>query len=132
MTGATAVVLDTHAWIWWASDPDRLSARARKAVAGARFVAVPAICCWEVAMLCVKGRLKIDRDVGAWIRAALALPGLSLMDLSSEISVAAARLTELHGDPADRMIAATAIELGAPLITKDEKLARFAPVAAIW
>lgn len=130
--GAAAVVLDTHAWIWWASDPALLSAKARKAIAGARIVGVPAISCWEVAMLCTKGRLKLDRDVGTWVRAALALPRVMLLELSPEVAVAAAKLAELHGDPADRMIAATAMELGAPLVTKDAMLARFVPVHAIW
>lgn len=77
-------------------------------------------------MLVAKERLVLDRDVGEWISAALALPGLCLEPLSPPIAVASTRLPgRLHGDPADRIIAATARHLGATLITDDRLLLEY-------
>jgi PIN domain nuclease of toxin-antitoxin system len=81
------ILLDTHVWVWWAAEPKKLSARARKAVESIDEIGVSAISPWEVAMLVSKGRLELDRDVLLWIRQALALPKVSLVPLSPEIAV---------------------------------------------
>ena len=74
-------------------------------------------------MLVSKGRLALDRDVGEWVHAALSLPGMRLEPLSPEIAVASTRLPgTIHGDPADRMIAATARHISVTLITDDHLL----------
>ena len=127
------IVLDTHAWIWWAAKLPDLSPRARRAIEEEPARGVAAISCWEVAMLVRKGRLTLDRDVGAWVETALRLPGVELLDLSPSIAVGAALLDEpFHGDPADRMIAATALQVGAPVITKDRKLRDYKPLRTVW
>ena len=126
------IVLDTHAWIWWTADPDRLSTRARHAIEQATDVGVAAISCWEVAMLVEKARLELDRDVLLWIRQALAQPRCTLLPLTAEIAVAAARLGDGGGDPADRLIAATALGRRAPLVTKDQRLRRSKSLHTIW
>ncbi|RMD81343.1 MAG: type II toxin-antitoxin system VapC family toxin [Candidatus Dadabacteria bacterium] len=126
------IVLDTHAWIWWAAARDRLSRRAYSAIDSAKEIALPAIACWKLAMLVVKGRLRLDRDVLTWVRQAVNLPKLSLIPLLPEVSVHAATLPEFGGDPADRMIAATTIYLGGVLVTKDQRLRRYPHVKTIW
>jgi PIN domain nuclease of toxin-antitoxin system len=127
------IALDTHAWIWWASNPQKLSVAARRSIVDARELYVASISCWEVAMLVAKGRLELDRDVLVWLRQALALPRMSLVPLSPEIAVAAANLGEdFPGDPADRMIVATALAQKAPLVTKDRRIRSYKPLAAIW
>ena len=74
-------------------------------------------------MLVSKGRLVLDRDVGEWIAAALAQPGIRLAALSPEVAVASTRLPgTVHADPADRILAATARHLGAALLTDDQLL----------
>ena len=74
-------------------------------------------------MLVSKGRLALDRDVGEWVSAGSSLPGMRMEPLSPEIAVASTRLPgDLHPDPADRMIAATARHLGAMLVTADRML----------
>jgi PIN domain nuclease of toxin-antitoxin system len=71
-------------------------------------------------MLEAKGRILFDEDCGEWVRCALAAPGLSLFPLTPEIAIASTRLPgSLHGDPADRLIVATARCCGATLITAD-------------
>jgi PIN domain nuclease of toxin-antitoxin system len=128
------ILLDTHAWIWWAAEtPRRLSARARRAIAESPSVGVSAISTWEVAMLVAKGRLELDRDVLVWIRQALALPRVTLVPLTPEIAVRSTRLGDgFPGDPADRILVATARELGAALVTRDATLTRVEGVRAVW
>ena len=127
------IVLDTHAWIWRANSSPSLSAVARDACDHAGRLIVPAISVWEVAMLVSKGRLGLDRDIVEWVKRALAFPRISLEGLSPEISILSSRLPgDLHGDPADRLIAATALHLGAPLVTKDTALRRWGQIETIW
>ncbi|HQQ77157.1 MAG TPA: type II toxin-antitoxin system VapC family toxin [Thermoanaerobaculia bacterium] len=128
------ILLDTHAWIWWAAEtPRRLSARARRAIADSPSVGVSAISAWEVAMLVAKGRLELDRDVLVWIRQALSLPRVTLVPLTPEIAVRSTRLGDgFPGDPADRILVATARELGAQLVTKDRALRRVEGVRIVW
>ena len=74
-------------------------------------------------MLVSKGRLVLDRDVGEWLHAALARPGVRLAPLSIEVAVESTRLPgSIHADPADRIIAATARHNVAMLVTDDQRL----------
>ncbi len=119
-------LLDTHAWVWLMNGSEQLGPKARKAIQrslGDEAVLVSAISAWEVAMLASKGRLVLDRDVGEWIHAALAVPGLRLEPISHEVAVASTRLPGLlHADPADRLIMATARHCRATLVTADQVL----------
>ena len=120
---STAVVLDTHALVWLLQGSERLGPGARaliEAAAKGDGAFVAAISAWEIAMLVAKGRLALDREVGEWLDAALALPGLRLAPLDPQVAVDSTRLPgEPHGDPADRMIVATARRHTATLITDD-------------
>jgi PIN domain nuclease of toxin-antitoxin system len=127
------IVLDTHAWIWYAAKSDKLSEAASRALEGVKILLVSAISVWEVAMLVSKGRLGFDRDVDRWVTEALALPKIRLEPLTPSISIRSTRLPgTLHGDPADRIIAATAVERGVPLVTKDTQLRRYLNLKTIW
>ena len=84
-------------------------------------------------MLVTKGRLELDRDVLVWIRQALALPRVTLVPLTPEIAVRSTRLgAAFPGDPADRILVATARELGASLVTKDRILRSAEGVRTVW
>lgn len=126
------IVLDTHAWFWWAVESLKLSAPASAALAREDEIGVSPVSCWELAMLVEKGRLRLDRDVAKWIRDALSNPAIRVVELTPEIAVAAARLPRFHGDPADRMIAATALALDCAVVTKDSKLRAYPPLRTIW
>jgi len=100
-----------------------LAAPAQRAIAAAPAVWISAITPWEIGMLVVKGRLTLAKDVQEWIDEVLALPGLRLAPLTPAIAIASTRLpSDLHGDPADRLIAATARHLELTLVTADAKL----------
>ena len=88
---------------------------------------MPAIAVWEVAMLEVKGRLSLEQPIERWVADALAAPDYHLAELTPAIAVRSARLPgDLMTDPSDRMIVATAMDLKAPLATRDLKIHAFA------
>lgn len=120
------IVVDTHVLVWAVQDDPRLRDSARHLVDEAvrnDGCYVAAITPWEIAMLVERGRLALGRDVGAWIDEALSLPGVHLVPLEPAICVDSARLPgDAHGDPADRMIIATARHKGLPLLTGDRAI----------
>jgi len=130
------IVLDTHVWVWWLSDPARLPERARRAVTEAaddKAVYVSAISAWEIAMLTSRGRLTFTMDAQDWIAKSEALPFLHFVPVDNAIAVRSVRLTEpFHSDPADRMIVATAIIMGAPVVSGDAKIGNYPYVKSIW
>jgi PIN domain nuclease of toxin-antitoxin system len=126
------IVLDTHVWVWWNSDPAKLSATARAVIEDAEELGVSAISCWEVSMLVAKGRLGLDRDLMTWVREALPEEFIRLLPISASIGVTAGALEDFHGDPADRLIVATSLELGATLVTKDTDIRAYDRVKSIW
>ena len=126
-------LLDTHAWVWWVSDPDRLSRAARREIGRASRIGVPSICCLEVAIGVRRGRISLDRPTLDWLQDAAAEPRVEVLPLTPSIAVKAADLpSTFPGDPADRVIAATAVLLSAPLITRDERIQAFSGVRCIW
>jgi len=125
------LVLDTHVWIWIMEGiKTELSAATIRLIeksAADSALAISAISVWEVAMLEKKGRITLSRSIDEWTKAALTAPGIRLVDLSPEIAIESTRLPgEPHGDPADRIIIATARILGATLVTRDEKIVSYA------
>jgi len=130
------IVLDTHALIWWASDPELLSESARQALELARSkreLFVSSISAWEIAILVQKGRLQLTLDVRDWLGRCEVLPFLTFVPVENGIAVQSTRLSgDLHADPADRIIIATTLSLNAALVTKDEKIRRYPHVKTIW
>lgn len=130
------IVLDTHAWIWWVSSPAFLSETARQVIDEAvtqRNVLISSISTWEVAILVSRGRLKLTTSPDDWVAASEALPFFDFVPVSNNIALKSVQLPGiLHNDPADRIIIATAISLGAALVTKDEKIRNYEYVKTVW
>ncbi len=121
------IVLDTHVALWIMIDPNSLGRRTRKMVSGAlaeHQATISAVSFWELSLLLAKGRLRSVQSV-VRLRDDLLQIGLIEVPLSGEIAILAAELENLHGDPADRFIAATAIAADATLVTADERLLRW-------
>lgn len=126
------VVADTHALVWWASTPDRLSGAARD-VLNEHPIALPVISCMEIAALARRKRITLAMPVDQWLDAILALPNVTLMQLTREIAVLAANLPDdIVRDPTDRLITATAIYHGVSLVTADRKIIAANLVPTIW
>ena len=129
------IVLDTHAWVWWVSNPKSLSHRARRAVnmaAENNAFLISSISAWEVALLVAKNRLRLTMDVTDWIAKSEGLPFVNFIPVDNAIAIKSVALPEpLHNDPADRIIIATAIVMGAPVVTKDERIINYPHVNTI-
>jgi PIN domain nuclease of toxin-antitoxin system len=125
------IVLDTHAWIWLASDPKRLSRAAAKEIGRAKRIAVSAISLWEIAMLVRKRRIELDRGLLEWVERALESTRAEILPLTPAVAAVGSEL-ELHGDRGDRIIAATALLAAATLVTKDEQLRRYDALKTVW
>lgn len=127
------LVLDTHTLLWHASESENLSDAARMAITSADELAVSTISAWEIGMLISKGRLSLSYDVSAWINFAGRLPKIRWIDIGPELAVLSTRLPgTFHGDPADRLITATAISLGATLVTADDRIRNYRHVRTLW
>jgi PIN domain nuclease of toxin-antitoxin system len=127
------IVLDTHAWLWWLSDPSKLGRLARHGIDTAKKVGIPAICSLEVATLAARGRISLNCPTLEWLQDAVADARVELLPLTPAVAVKAADLpTGFPGDPADRLIVATAILESATLVTKDDRIRGFPGVRTVW
>jgi PIN domain nuclease of toxin-antitoxin system len=128
------IVLDTHVWLWWLAAPARLSRAASKAIEQAPRLGVSTLSAWEVAMLTMRGRISLDRDVRLWIGQAFAEERVQALAPSADVAVTAGLLDaqSFPGDPVDRLIYATARSTGATLVTRDAAIRAFDSASTLW
>jgi len=130
------IVLDTHALIWWADASSKLSKKARQATRAEsrrRELVASAISVFEIVTLERRGRLAFKIPVSEWLANLRKLPELAIHPITDEIAERAGALGEVFpGDPGDRLIAATSLVLGVPLVTQDTKLRDVASLSTIW
>ena len=122
------ILLDTHAAIWIASGvmAPAIAKLADEAARRDELLLSP-ISAWEIGMLVRKGRLPLAPTVGDYIRALFGQPGIVTATLTPAIALAASALpATLQGDPADRIIVATAQAYGARLMTRDRAILAYA------
>ena len=119
----TTLLLDSLVVHWWSAEPDRLSANASRALADADELAVASITWFELAWLAARGRIVVTLPVRSWLEG-LSAEVRTVGTTPAVASTAVSLPPSFPGDPADRLIYATAIEHGWQLVTKDHRLRR--------
>ena len=130
------ILLDTHAWLWLCVEPRRLSTAAasaiRRAVNGGG-LAIASITLWEVAMMLARGRVTAQGTPEAWLTALVDRSGVSIKEITPAVAALATHLpSDFPGDPADRLIAATARANGIALVSRDGRMRASPMVETIW
>ena len=128
------IVLDTHAWVWWVHNDERLSRTQIEAILAneSDVIGVSAISCWEIAKLVERRRLELPCSLIEWFEQALSYPGIHLLDLTPEVAIESTQLPgEFHRDPADQIIVATARVYACPLVTADGVILKYPHVTTI-
>ncbi len=131
------IVLDTHVWIWWLGDKTKLSSismqRIEDELEQNSTIVLSSISVWEIAMLVGKGRLELTLNVRDWIRKTEGLPFVRFVPVDNTIMLRSVELPgKFHNDTADRIIVATAMTMGLPIVTKDKKIQFYEYVETCW
>ena len=129
------ITLDTQVMVFDVLEPRRLSRRAKQALAEgteSRSLACSDICLWELAILAARGKIDARGDTAAFINDLLQARYIRTLPITPEIAVLAQSDAFRHGDPADRLVAATALEYGVPLVTADAELRKLRQLKAVW
>ena len=128
------VCLDTHALLWWALDPGKLSRLASDKCAQMEKDGgyASAISVWELGIKIKRGKLDIGIGIDEFAHRLERAGVVKLVPVDSDIWLRSLNLDWEHRDPANRIIVATSLRLGLPLLSKDSQIARYADVHSIW
>ena len=131
----SSLIIDTHILIWDQLDPKRVSKKARKALDLAEKnhkIILCEISLWEISILMKKGRLVMDMSYLEFIEEVLQTKNYHLQGMNAEIAFLGSEIDKDTKDPADRIIAATSIVLGLPLISADQFMLKSTEIKTIW
>ncbi len=128
------IVLDTHALLWWALDPDHLSSHATDTVATMERDGgyASSISIWELGTKVERGKLDLGITIDELVRRIERGGVIELVPVDTNIWLRSIALKWDHRDPADRVIVATALARGLPLLTKDDTIRTAGIVTTIW
>jgi PIN domain nuclease of toxin-antitoxin system len=123
------ILLDTHVWLWVMSGHSRISrefVRTYERDIKLNRVFVSPMSIWETGMLVQKGRIELETDTLEWVNTALEASGIRLCPITPRIAIQSSRLPgDVHGDPVDRLLIATAFDENLVLITCDQKILEY-------
>ncbi len=127
-------LLDTNAWLFICEQPEVLSAPVRDVITRSREpFSLSAISVWEVSLKVRKGKLALAVSLEEWLRLTLRPSFVQILPIDADIARAANELPgDLHEDPADRLVVATARLRDLTVITRDEKIRAYAEVKSLW
>lgn len=130
-----SILLDTHIWLWWLTGSANLSKRESEALDDRAAVQLPyisAISIWEAQMLASRHRLVLREAFELWIHRMTSPDTIQMLPLDVEVVVALNALPKsFHGDPADRLIVATAKAHSLALATHDRQIRR-SRITTLW
>jgi len=127
------ILLDTHAFIWMASDPEKLSSRAMDAIQRHRDgLLVSMATSWEVALLYKRGRLSLPMPPDQFLEKAIVRHGVHEIPFTRAVTLDSVALPEIHRDPLDRVLVAEAPLRKCPIVTGDAVIATYPGISAIW
>lgn len=130
------IILDTSVLIWLISSPEKLSHKASQVVEREikkEEIIVSSISVWEIYLLVKKGRLKFTVHPDKWLEETENLPFIRFVAVDNKIAAYSVNLPDpLHKDPADRIIIATALQIGARVVTPDKKILNYPHIQTVW
>jgi len=127
------ILLDTHALVWLASDPDQLSSAAQVAIrAHPASLHISVVSAWEISLLVKRGRLILPLSPDDFLSRAIAHHGLIELPLTRRVAQASVFLPDIHNDPFDRILISECNARGLSLISRDTVIPRYPGFAVIW
>lgn len=125
------ILLDTHAWVWWLNRDRKLKASTKRLIAEADAIAISPVSIYEVANAVRRDRLELSLPIERWLAYALEAD-VVVLPLEPSVAAVAGSIDWPHGDPCDRIIVATAMHHGIPLVTADQKISSSKLVEVMW
>ena len=123
------MLLDTHAFLWAAADPDQLHADARTAIEDStNEVLVSAAVAWEISIKVALGKLTVPASPAVWFPARVRSLGFQAFEISAAHALAVGGLPDIHRDPFDRIMIAQAQVEGLTLVTRDPEIRKKYPI----
>ena len=117
------LLLDTHVWLWWNTEPERLATAARRQIGDARNeVFLSAASVWEMAIKRRLGKLPLQEPVASYVSKRLAADHIAALPVSVDHAAAVETLEALHRDPFDRLLIVQARHEGLRLLTADDQV----------
>ncbi len=127
------ILLDTHTFVWLASDPARLSKPAYEAIGKFQTgLLLSAVSGWEIALLYKRGRLLLPVAPEVFLERAVARHGIHELPVTRQRALEAVSLPDIHNDPFDRILIAEALGRKCQIITKDSVIPTYPGVSAVW
>ena len=126
------ILLDTHIWLWWLHDPERLSSTSIACIDAEELLLVSVISVWEISLKLSVGKLELPLPISDWFAKARMHPRVIIEPLDPWDAIASTQLPgEFHKDPADRILVAIARRYDIPLVTCDQKILSYPYVKTI-
>jgi PIN domain nuclease of toxin-antitoxin system len=126
------LLLDTHAFVWLASDQSKLPEAAKEAIASSDAVYLSSATPWEIGLLVKRGRLELPLHTSEYVSSAMEQHITDEIPIDRHLAIRATELPEIHNDPFDRVLVATAIGHDLVLVTRDEVIPTYPEVRTLW